>query len=230
MPPRQAVEATPGCDISGGGTTVFWCYRPPMIRLWKTPAQAVALTAPALGLASCAGAGGTSSADHGVPTDLHAQIEAGDNCADLLDTFKQIDESAPQFKDAQNEMRVVGCFSRTSEHSGGGDTSSWTIEDPQSPWLDAHGSRLELSAACGSAASDAATELDSSRADSLILATLDACPTVDEWMSALETYPGILALQTSYTPVISDLQLVCYGYRNTAVCQDAVSLEIDIES
>lgn len=148
---------------------------------------------------------------------LQAAIADGDSCEALFRLFDQMDESGEGFADAQGELRNVGCFTRGSERTD----SDLAAEAPGSPWLGVPGEEVTPSTTCNAAARAAAAELDSDRAESLIAATLDACVTVDEWMSVLAIHPGVMGMVPGYIPQLQDIQLVCYSYMDSAVCQDA---------
>jgi len=196
-----------------------------MHRSCATTGLGVLFLALASTLASCA------SANEARLSDLRDGIAAGDECHSLFAIFEQVDEDSSQFREAQDAMRTVGCYTRDADRSDGGDPSSWTIDDPNSPWFEVHGEPVKLSTPCDQASAAAAAELDSTKADPLISASLYGCSTADEWMTALETYPGILGMMSPYTPIVLDLQSVCFGENLDApVCHDAASIGVDVGS
>jgi hypothetical protein len=66
----------------------------------------------------------------------------------------------------------------------------------------------------------AAAEKDSTKAEPLIAATLDACSTGDEWLNALREHPGAMGLTERATIDESSAEIACYAYPDTAVCRD----------
>lgn len=142
----------------------------------------------------------------------------------MFELFDTIDEDSSEFSSAQGELINVGCYSRTSERND----AELSEVAPDSPWLGVPGTRVTPSEACSQAAIAAANETDSLRAEPLIAATLDACVSVDEWMSVVEEYPGIMGMADGSLPQLLDLQVVCYSYIDSAVCQDAADRGIDV--
>jgi len=174
-------------------------------------------------LAGCATASPSERAAEQLD-ELRTSIADGTECYELFDMFKQIDESSDSWDTARGEMVNVGCFSRDSERSDGdlADAAS------EGPWLGVPGETVTPSAACLAAAKAAAAETDSTKADPLIIATYDACESVNEWMSVLALHPGMMGLSDGYIPKLSDLELACYSYVETAVCKDALALGLKV--
>jgi hypothetical protein len=156
--------------------------------------------------------------------DLRVSIDDGAECPELFVIFDRIDESAEVFSVAQGELINVGCFSRDSERND----AELEGQAPNSPWLGVPGEEVTPSASCNDAAMAAARETDSARAEPLITATLDACVSVNEWMSALALYPGVMGMMDGYIPQLLDLQSACHGYIGAAVCRDALALGLDV--
>lgn len=171
-----------------------------------------------LALSSC----GASAS--GQLEDLRAGIDSGDECPQLFKIFDEIPEDAAEFPDAQGEMRNVGCHTRTSERTDGDLAES----APDSPWLGVPGERVALSEECEAAAEAAAGETDPDAAEALIAETLEACGSANEWMSALQEHPGVMGLVEGYIPKLSDLQLVCSHYPDSATCEDAAAQGLDV--
>ena len=155
---------------------------------------------------------------------LRAAIDDGADCPDLFALLDQMDEESSEYPSAQGELRNVGCFMRDSERS---DTALQS-QAAGSPWLGVPGQEVVPATGCLDAAGAAALESDSTLAEPLIAATLDACQTVDEWMSALALEPGMLGMTPGYIPQLLDLQSVCYSYIESAVCQDAIARGIEV--
>lgn len=156
--------------------------------------------------------------------DLRAAIDDGADCAQLFAIFDGIDEQGAESSTAQGELINVGCYTRTSERNDA-ELSSLA---PDSPWLGVPGREVTPSSDCTSASVAAANESDAERAEPLIAATLDACVSVDEWMSALALHPGVMGMSEGYNPQLLDLQSVCYSYVESAVCQDALARDIAV--
>lgn len=82
----------------------------------------------------------------------------------------------------------------------------------------------EASAECNTAMERAASERDSARAEPLIDATLDACQSAEEWLTALRDHPEAMGLTSRATIGEVDLQSACVPRNsNTRVCKDAVN-------
>lgn len=160
--------------------------------------------------------------------ELRDEATAGTGCSELFAIFEQIDEQVEEFAHAKGEMVAVGCGTRNSERYDGGDPGSASIDDLTSKWFGVHGTYATPSEQCASAASTAAAEPDATAAESLIAATLDACTSVDEWMSSLQDFPGMMGLTDGYVPIVMDVQSACYSYPDTRVCADAASLGIEV--
>ena len=77
------------------------------------------------------------------------------------------------------------------------------------------------SSGCQQAMQAAAAEPDSARADPLIRATLDECSSADEWLAALNDYPGAMGLTAKADIGDRELQSACYGSEHRTVCLDA---------
>lgn len=157
---------------------------------------------------------------------MRAAINDGADCPDLFTILDGIDEQDSAFPTAQGELINIGCYTRTSARTDGDLRSA----APDSPWLGVPGERVQVSAGCAEAAQAAADEPDVDRAEPLIAATLDACTSVSEWMSAIETYPGVMGMTEGYIPQLLDVQSACYSYPSTAVCTDATNLGLDVSS
>jgi hypothetical protein len=84
-----------------------------------------------------------------------------------------------------------------------------------------HGGCCRARATCRIAMTTAADETDITAAEALVVATLDACQTADEWLAALREYPEALGLTEFAELTDLDLQTACYGNGATAVCADA---------
>jgi hypothetical protein len=81
----------------------------------------------------------------------------------------------------------------------------------------------EVSSECLEAMDTAAAELDPDRADPLIIETLSACSSADEWLAALEERPGAMGLTERATIDDGSLEVACFadGAAGTPVCDDA---------
>lgn len=152
---------------------------------------------------------------------LREQIAAGSDCPDLFAVFDGIPEGSPDFGVAQGELINIGCYTRDSTRNDGDEQAS-------GPWRGVPGERVTPASACSSSAEAAAAETDATAAEPLISATLDACTTVSEWMSAIQDHPGVMGMADGFIPQLLDLQTVCYSYPDTAVCRDAVALGLDV--
>jgi len=187
----------------------------------------------ALSIVGCSASGApavSSQAPNSGDTDvarleiLRAAIDEGDECAELFAVLDQMDEGADAFPTAQGELRNVGCYTRDAERNDKG----LAAQALDSPWLGVPGEKVAPSAACIGSAEVAAKELDSMLAEPLIAATLDACTSVDEWMSVLAMYPGVMGMVEGSIPQLLDLQSACYSYVDSAVCQDALTRDLDV--
>lgn len=152
---------------------------------------------------------------------LIAAVEGGEQCSELMTQLKAMDEKSDVYSTAQDKLRSVGCYSFDSVRSdlGANGDSRRGVE----PWPGVPGQKVTPSDACVKAAKRAAREVDPERADPLIAATLDACTSVNEWMSVLEAFPGVMI---GSAPDLISLQVACYGNKQTAVCQDAIKAGI----
>ncbi|NWN88171.1 MAG: hypothetical protein HLX51_06465 [Micrococcaceae bacterium] len=79
----------------------------------------------------------------------------------------------------------------------------------------------EASAACLDSMQTAAAETDPVAADPLIIETLSACETADEWLAALDEHPGAMAYTDDAEIDDSALITPCYAQPDTPVCEDA---------
>jgi hypothetical protein len=75
-----------------------------------------------------------------------------------------------------------------------------------------------VSQQCLDAMEAAAAEPDPAAADPLIVRTLDACASVDEWLEALRRHPGAMGLTERAEIGDLDVQSVCFGSEDTRVC------------
>lgn len=174
-------------------------------------------------LAGCATASPSERAAEQLD-ELRTSIADGTECSELFGMFKQMDESSDSWDAARGEIVNVGCISRDSERNDG----DLADAAPGSPWLGVPGETVTPSAACVGAAKAAAAETDSTKADPLIIATLDSCESVDEWMSVLELHPGVMGMKDGTIPQLLDLQSACYDNMETAVCGDALALGLKV--
>ncbi|WP_426734425.1 hypothetical protein [Glutamicibacter sp. 2E12] len=148
-------------------------------------------------------------------------IDSGTDCPGLFPLLKAIPADTPQSEQAQAEMRNIGCFSRSSERT---DAQRGAV-DPDSAWIGVPGGEsVDLSEACETPAARAAQVIDADAAEVLIEKTLENCSTVNEWMSALQKYPGVMGMVDGYIPSVTDLQVACINYPQSAVCKDAMKL------
>ena len=173
-------------------------------------------------LAGCSTPVDTSNA--GLLAKLRADIHANVDCPELYKTFDQIDENSVQFSSAQGQMINIGCYTTTSARN---DAKLASLA-PGSPWLGVPGKVVTPSDGCIQSVSAAADVMDNDLAEPLIAASLDACGSVNEWMSALQKHPGAMGMIDGYIPQLLDLQTVCYTYIKSKVCQDALSLGISV--
>jgi hypothetical protein len=167
---------------------------------------------------------GVGADDTTILAELRSAIDAGVECPGLFETFDRINENSPDFSDAQGEMINIGCYMRDSQRND----AELAAQAPDSPWLGVPGEQVTPAETCTQAAVAAASEADAERAEPLIAATLDACTSVDEWMSVVQLHPGVMGMTDGYIPQLVDLQAVCYTYVETAVCQDAVARNLDV--
>lgn len=81
----------------------------------------------------------------------------------------------------------------------------------------------EVSSECLEAMDTAAAELDPDRADPLIIDTLSACSSADEWLAAPEEDPGAMGLTARATISDVSLDVACAAdpAAGTPVCEDA---------
>lgn len=89
--------------------------------------------------------------------------------------------------------------------------------------LSACGGGDDVSAACVESMETAAAEPDNIAAEPLIVDTLSACGSADEWLTALEEHPGAMGLTERAEIGDLDLQSACYDNGDTPVCEDAAS-------
>ncbi|MGV2855393.1 hypothetical protein ACNPON_17585 [Glutamicibacter sp. AGC13] len=156
-------------------------------------------------------------------SELRSAIDEGKNCPELLPLLKAIPSSEVASEEAQAEMRNIGCFSISSERTD----AERSAVDPDSAWLGVPGGqRVEVSAECSDASVAAAKETDSDASELLIRETLEACSTVNEWLSALQDNPGVMGMVDHYIPSSTDVQVACMNYPGAAVCEDAASLKM----
>lgn len=155
---------------------------------------------------------------------LQAAIADGDDCGALFAVFDEIDEDGEAFPDAQGELVNVGCYMRDSQRND----AELAAQAPDSPWLGVPGKEVVPSQACDTAAQVAAAEVDPTLAEPLIAATLDACTSVDEWMSVLAVHPGVMGMAPGFIPQLMDLESACYSYVDSAVCQDALGRGVSV--
>ena len=78
------------------------------------------------------------------------------------------------------------------------------------------------SADCLRAMETAAAETDPERANPLIVETLSACASADEWLAALEAHPGAMGLTERAEIGNLDLEAACWRHEGTPVCADAI--------
>jgi len=177
-----------------------------------------------LTLAGCTGAPGAREGGETQLESLQQAIDAGAKCPDLLRMLDEIDEDATEFSSAQGELINVGCFTRDSARND----AELSAEASASPWLGVPGQEVSPSAHCTEASAAAAREIDATAAEPLIAETLNACVTVDEWMSALASHPGMMGMTEGYIPRLLDLETVCYEYIDSAACQDALARGLEV--
>ncbi|MGH3654588.1 hypothetical protein [Glutamicibacter sp.] len=151
-------------------------------------------------------------------SDLRSAIDEGKNCPELFPLLKAISSSEVASEEAQAEMRKIGCFSISSERT---DAQRGAV-DPDSAWIGVPGGEsVDVSEACETPAARAAQVIGSDAAEALIKKTLENCSTVNEWLSALETYPGLMGMVDGYIPSVTDVQVACINYPASTVCNDA---------
>ncbi|MCK5890501.1 MAG: hypothetical protein P1U38_01975 [Aeromicrobium sp.] len=119
-------------------------------------------------------------------------------------------------------LSVAACSSEPGTDRGPASSSPPTVSSSGS-WVDFDGVEVVPSADCEAAAVLAAREKDSRAAEPLIAATLDACTTADEWLSAVKLHPGVMGLTPSAEIGRLELLSACFGYQQAAVCRDAAS-------
>lgn len=171
----------------------------------------LAYIAAVLALSSC------SATPEDQLTDLRSAIENGEECPELFPLLKEIPGDEPVVGEAQAEMRNIGCYSPTSERT---DAERSAI-DPDSDWIGVpEGKRVDVSNACLDVSEQAATEVDYLAAEQLIQRTLEVCQDTNEWLSAVEKYPGVMGMVDGAIPSVSDIQIACSAYPDTAVCTD----------
>jgi hypothetical protein len=78
------------------------------------------------------------------------------------------------------------------------------------------------SADCLRAMETAATETDPETANPLIVDTLSACVTADEWLAALEAHPAAMGMTETAEIGDLDLRVACWRNEDTPVCVDAI--------
>lgn len=80
-----------------------------------------------------------------------------------------------------------------------------------------------LSSECSAAFAAAAAETNPAAADPLIVDTLSACQTADEWYAGLRESPAAFGLTDSAVIGQNDMELrnACYGNEDEPVCVDA---------
>ena len=156
-------------------------------------------------------------------TELRSAIDAGDECPELFPLLKEIPGDDPAVVEAQAEMRNIGCFSRTSERT---DADRSAI-DPDSDWIGVPGGqRVEVAAECLNTSEQAAamSEVDFEAAEQLIYETLEVCQDTNEWLSAVEQYPGVMGMVDGSIPSVTDIEIACAAYPDTTVCTDFAAL------
>lgn len=124
------------------------------------------------------------------------------------------------YSTAQDKVRSVGYYAHDSQRSDipASGADGHAAEPPvATPWPGVPGEKVTPSPSCLDAAKAAAAEPDPDRADPLIIATLDACTSVTEWMSALEAYPAVMGT----APDKISLQSACWAGPGSDVCMDA---------
>ncbi|MBH0115814.1 hypothetical protein I6E52_03030 [Salinibacterium sp. NG253] len=156
--------------------------------------------------------------------DLRTTIAEGAECSELTPLFALIAENSDEFPSAQGEMINIGCTYVGAERTD----SELSSVAPGSPWLGVPGERVTPSTTCTDSAKVAAAETDVTKADPLIIATLDHCETVSEWMSALELHPEVMGMMQGYIPQLIDLESVCYANVESAVCTDALEMGLAV--
>lgn len=155
---------------------------------------------------------------------LQASIEKGADCEKLYEIRDEIDKNSQEYVDANKELRAISCISRFSQRSN----SQAATANFESHWKGVPGKKVTPAQTCIAAAEAASSEKNSTLAEPLIVATLDACTSVDEWMSVVTIYPGVVGRVQGYIPELLNLQSACYRNVDKAVCQDAVNRGIDL--
>jgi hypothetical protein len=79
----------------------------------------------------------------------------------------------------------------------------------------------QVSSNCDRAMREAAAETDPTAANPLIVDTLSACSTADEWLAGLREHPGAMGLTERAEFSDERLRAPCYGNEATPVCRDA---------
>lgn len=182
---------------------------------------AMVTVAVAIALAGCASNSDDPPGDSVRFADFRGALDEGANCADLIELKNRLD---PELHDRANrELRNLGCYSATSERQ-----ASRADDEAAGPWKDVPGRRVVPSSQCMSAMETASAEKDPTGADPLITASLSACTTVDEWLSALEIEPGVMGMVDGTTPDLQSLQIVCHKAKAAAVCVDAARKGIEL--
>jgi hypothetical protein len=100
-------------------------------------------------------------------------------------------------------------------------TESKAKSAAEGPWEGVNGKRVTASMACQESMTKAADEPDSTLAEPLIISTLTACTSVDEWLSELERQPSAMGLTAQARLGRIDLSVVCFRAPTTPVCIDA---------
>lgn len=179
-------------------------------RRWRTVSRLAAAAAVATTIAGCGQPQAETSAEG-----FEQAMQSGASCSELFDIRNELDPGSPLVEEYNVTLRSIGCYSSSSERTDVADES----REP-------YAITAEPSIGCLDAMAVAADETDPSAADPLIVATLSACQTSDEWLAALREHPGALGLTdgavgTNRESDDLSLQVVCYANADTPVCQDA---------
>lgn len=151
-------------------------------------------------------------------SDLQSSIAAGTDCPELFPQLKAIPSYTTAAESAQAEMRNIGCFTRSSERTD----AKRSANSPGSAWIGVpNGKRVEVSPSCLDVVQAGSDIVDSDSAEGFIVRSLVDCSDTDEWLSALQQYPGLMGMVDNYIPSVTDIQVACMNYPNTRVCIDA---------
>lgn len=173
----------------------------------------------AVALTSVVGCGSEPppSAEVAVEAEFFDALESGADCPELFSLRNDAKGSAtPEQQERMNEgLRAIECYSSESQRTPGEGTLAHLDEEEQS------GHPPNVSKRCMRSMRRAANESDIEKADPLIVASLDACKSAAEWLTALRRHPAAMGLMAAVDVGETDLIAACGSNRRTAVCRDA---------